>query len=58
MEQQKNIHTFADQPVREISLVVNHTYPRLKLLRHVQEAIKNALPADENNKSKNIVNIY
>lgn len=56
-DKKKNVWAFADQPVREISLVVNHTYPRTKLLNHVCDAIKNALPMDENSTSKNIVNI-
>ncbi|HEX8460973.1 MAG TPA: LysR substrate-binding domain-containing protein [Segetibacter sp.] len=56
-EQKKNIRAFAEQPVREISLVVNHTYPREKLLKQVQEAIKKALPFDESSKSSNIIHI-
>jgi LysR family hydrogen peroxide-inducible transcriptional activator len=56
-EQKEKIKSFADQPVREISLVVNHTYPREKLLEHVQKAIKNVLPLEGNNKLKNVVPI-
>jgi LysR family hydrogen peroxide-inducible transcriptional activator len=55
-EQKKNLHSFASQPVREISLVVNHTYPRQKLLQHVQTEIKASLPHPESN-SRNIVEI-
>lgn len=44
-DQQKNVRAFAPpQPVREISLVVNQTYPRQKLVQHVQAAIRQAVP--------------
>jgi len=54
--QKKNLHSFASQPVREISLVINHTYPRYKLLQHVQMAIKASLPEPES-ESRNIVDV-
>jgi LysR family hydrogen peroxide-inducible transcriptional activator len=56
-EQQKNIRAFVEKPVREISLVVNHTYPRQKLLEKVKESIIRALPFDANSTSKNVVSI-
>jgi LysR family hydrogen peroxide-inducible transcriptional activator len=56
--QKKNIRAFAaPQPVREISLVVNHTYPRRKILQQVQEAIKKALPFSDSKKKKQVVQI-
>jgi LysR family hydrogen peroxide-inducible transcriptional activator len=56
-EQKKNVRAFAERPVREISLVVNHTYPRHKLLERVQEAIKQTLPAEALSHSKNVIPI-
>lgn len=56
-EQKKNIRAFVEEPVREISLVVSHTYPRQKLLERVQEAIKKTLPTGAISPSKNVVPI-
>lgn len=56
-EQKKNIRAFAEKPVREISIVVSHTYPRQKLLERVQEAIKQTLPLQTKSMSKNVVHI-
>ena len=55
-EQQKNVRAFAPpQPAREISLVVNRTYPRQKLLQNVQADIKSILPFPTNIKPKKIL---
>lgn len=56
-EQKKNIRAFAERPVREISLVVNHTYPRKKLLERVQEAIRQTLPPQSAASAKKVVSI-
>jgi len=56
-DQKKNIRAFAEQPVRQISLVVNHTYPRIRILKHLEEAIKKSIPLHANSLSKNVVQI-